>query len=83
MRVTGRAAAERLKTALVAGRQAAADAALAVDDVVVVYDVAIDDDLIDELLVTSREQHARYLYSCNSIHREIQTRLGEVRGHSV
>lgn len=53
MKATGRAAAERLKTALVAGRQAAADEASAIHDLVVAYDIAIDDDLIDELLVST------------------------------
>ena len=53
MRATGRAAAERLKVALVAGRQAAADEALAIHDLVVAYDIEIDDDLIDELLVST------------------------------
>lgn len=53
MKATGRAAAERLKTAVIAGRQAAADEALAIHDLVVAYDIEIDDDLFDELLVTS------------------------------
>ena len=53
MRATGRAAADRLKAALVAGRQAAADEALAIHDLVVAYDIEIDDDLIDELLVST------------------------------
>ncbi len=53
MRATGRAAADRLKAALIAGRQAAADEALAIHDLVVAYDIEIDDDLIDELLVST------------------------------
>ena len=53
MKVSGRAAADRLKAALIAGRQAAADEAMAIHDLVVAYDIEIDDDLIDELLVTS------------------------------
>lgn len=53
MKATGRAAADRLKAALLAGRQAAADEALAIHDLVVAYDIEIDDDLIDELLVST------------------------------
>lgn len=53
MRATGRPAAETLRAALVAGRQAAADEALAIHDLVVDYDIEIDDDLIDELLVST------------------------------
>ncbi len=53
MRATGKAAADRLRAALVAGRQAAADEALAIHDLVVAYDIEIDDDLIDELLVST------------------------------
>ncbi len=53
MKATGKAAADRLKAALVAGRQAAADEALAIHDLVVAYDIGIDDDLIDELMVST------------------------------
>ncbi len=53
MKATGRAAAERLKAALVLQRRGAADELQAIRDLVVDYDIEVDDDLIDELLVST------------------------------
>ncbi|RMB62246.1 hypothetical protein [Tessaracoccus antarcticus] len=52
MGATGGSAAERLKAAVVAQRRGAADELQALVDLVVDYDIIIDDDLID-VLVTS------------------------------
>lgn len=53
MKVKARAAADRLKVALVAQRQVAADEVQAIRDLVVEYDIVIDEELIDELLVST------------------------------
>ncbi|MDO5736772.1 MAG: hypothetical protein Q4P15_09890 [Propionibacteriaceae bacterium] len=53
MEATGRAAAERLQAAVAMQRRGAADELQALVDLVVDYDISIDDDLIDELLVST------------------------------
>ena len=53
MSTTGRAAAERLKAAVLAQRRGAAEELQALVDLVVDYDIDIDDDLIDELVMST------------------------------
>ncbi len=53
MRATGRAAADRLKAAIAVQRRGAADELLALLDLVVEYGIDIEEDLIDELLVST------------------------------
>ncbi|MGV8847563.1 hypothetical protein, partial [Tessaracoccus sp.] len=53
MRGRGRAAAERLKAAVVAQRRGAADELRALVELVVDYDIEIDDDLLDDLMCST------------------------------
>ena len=53
MRATGREAADRLLAAVVAQRRGAADELAAIHDLAVGYGIEVDDDLIDELLVST------------------------------
>ncbi len=53
MTVMGRAAADRLKAALLAQRRGAADELAAIHELVLGYRIEVDDDLIDALLVST------------------------------
>ena len=55
-KATGKAAAERLRAALLLQRRGAADELQAIRDLAVDYDIEVDDDLIDELLVVTPER---------------------------